>query len=176
MLSSQANDQVLLFSRRRPRASQRHGERLPDWVWGLGLGVLLLAVVGGFLLISGGLPGGGGGSTCDEPLKPLNTSDISAQGFADEDAALGRVADFLNNGDLSAAEAAFYGTVHNFTHNADPPIREKDEALAKDLCKAVIDLEESLPGGVSTLQLSIKTQRVRDLLADGAVALGYPRS
>jgi len=143
-------------------------------VWGIALGVLVLAVIGGFVLISGAL-GGGDGGTCDQPLKPLDTSDTSAAGFAQEDAGMGKVIDLLTKGDIKGAQDSFYGPVHNFTHNADPPVRAKNEELAKELCVSVIDIEESLSGGTSTQDLVLKAQRVRNLLRDGAVALGYPR-
>jgi hypothetical protein len=157
-------------SRRRAAAQTR----LPDWVWGAGLGVIALFFIAVFFLVSGVLGGGGGGSQCDDPLAPLGSSEISAEAFQEEDAALGRVIGFLQSGDRVAAEAAFYGPVHNFTHNADPPLREQDEELAKELCEAVLVLEESFITG-TTPDVATDTQRVRDLLRDAAVALGYPR-
>ena len=174
MLNPPAGDHLWFARRRRAPARRRARQQaLPDWVWGIALGVLLLAVVGGFVLISGAV--GGGGSTCDEPLVPLDTSDTSAAGFAQEDTGMGKFVDLLNRGDIKGAQDSFYGPVHNFTHNADPPVRAKDEELAKELCRSVIDIEESLSGGTSAPDLVVKAQRVRNLLRDGAVALGYPR-
>ncbi len=164
------------LSRRRPRARQRArtAQTLPDWVWGVAIGVFALAVFGAIFGVMQ-LTGGGSADACDSPLKPLNTSEISAAAFQDEDEALVGVAERLNDGNLSGAETAFYGPVHNFTHNADPPVREVDEALAKDLCRTVIRLEEDLEADVPTLQLSSQVQRLRGLLQDAAVALGFPR-
>ncbi|HEU4760547.1 MAG TPA: hypothetical protein VFT91_11290 [Dehalococcoidia bacterium] len=165
------------MSRRRARGRTRRQRGLPDWVWGVTLGVVVLAGVGVFLLITGSV-GGGGGSACDRPLKPLGEpgeSDLSAQGFAAEDAGLTKVISLLNAGRKDDAESAFYGPVHNFTHNADPSIREKDAKLAKELCKAVINIEDHLAFGADFVQLSGDAQRIRDLLRDGAAALGYPR-
>jgi hypothetical protein len=65
--------------------------------------------------------------------------------------------------------------VHNFTHNVDPPLREADAELGKDLCHAVLDLEEALTSSISSFDLSTKVARVRELLRESAVALGYPR-
>jgi hypothetical protein len=57
----------------------------------------------------------------------------------------------------------------------DPPIREKNAQVAKDLCRSVLTLEDDLAFSASVLKLSGSAQRVRDLLRDGAEALGYPR-
>jgi len=147
---------------------------LPDWAWGIAIGVIFLAVVGAFFLVNGVLSGGGGGN-CGKPLAPLGVSDTSAEGFAEEDAGLAKVMSLLSAGDADGAESAFYGPVHNFTHNADPPIREKDPGLAKELCEIVIEVEEDLVSSISPLDLSLKLERIRDLLREGAVLLGYPR-
>jgi len=176
MLHLQVSDTFVLPSRRsrRSRRTAYQGTRLPDWVWGLGLGVIVLLAVGGYFLITN-VAGGGGGSTCDKALPALGISDTSAQAFIQEDADLGKVIDMLNRGDKNAAESAFYGPVHNFTHNVDPPVRLKNEQLAKDLCQAVLKIEDDLAFNASTQQASASLQRVRDLLRDAAGALGYPR-
>jgi len=60
--------QNTLFSRRRARRRpQPQGQyRLPDWVWGLAIGVLVLVAAGGYFVIGG--IGGGGGGGCNEAL------------------------------------------------------------------------------------------------------------
>ena len=173
-----SSDFVLSSRRRRPRARARRraqqGVRLPDWAWGLLLGLLAVAAVGGvFLVVQGGLSLGGGGF-CDKPLVPLETSDISANGFLQEDAGLARFIDLINRGAKADAETAFYGPVHNFTHNADPPIREKDVELAKRLCQEVLKIEDDLAFGATSLEVALDAQRIRELLREGAKALGYP--
>ncbi len=178
MLKQAASEGLVRASRRRPargrpRRRARQGVRLPDWAWGLLLGVVALLIGGGvFLVVSGGL--GGGGSTCDQALAPLDTSDISANGFAQEDAGLARVVDLINQGNRSGAESAFYGPVHNFTHNADPSIRQKDPELGRQLCQAVLKTEDDLAFGATTLDVGLDAQRIRDLLKRGAQALGFP--
>jgi hypothetical protein len=158
------------FSRRRAGSQAS----LPDWVWGAGLGVLVLIFVGAFFLVSGTLGGDGGGSRCDEELPALGPSDISAAGFTAEDAALTQVIDMLRAGDRAGAEAAFYGPTHNFTHGVDPPLREVDEDAARELCEAVYDLEESFISAPSPT-VAADLELVRDLLRDAAESLGYPR-
>ncbi len=164
MLNQTVASPLILARRRRPARSRprRHPRQaLPDWVWGLMLG-LAAVLIGGlvFLVAGGGLGGGGGG--CDKPLVPLETSDISASGLAQEDAGLARVIEAADRGAMDEVESAFYGPVHNFTHNVDPPIREKDEALAKQLCEAVIKIEEDLVANPSPLDISLDARRIRE--------------
>lgn len=159
--------------RRRARPRGRARTTLPDWVWGVVIGVFVVAVVGGFFLVRTGI--GGGGGTCDKPLPPLGNSEISEKAFQEEDAAIGRILVMLASGDVQGAESAFFGPVHNFTHNIDPPLRQKNEKLAKDLCQAVIRLEDSLALRAGAVKIGMDLQNVRNLLRDAAQALGYTR-
>ena len=139
----------------------------------------LVAVIGGGIVIGvvfllGG-NGGGGNSACDNALPPLGESDISQAGFQAEDVGLTRVIQAATAGDLPAAEDAFYGEVHGFTHNADAPLRPVDEELARELCRAVIDIEEDLVVDRRVDVIAADAARIRDLLRDTAEALGYAR-
>jgi hypothetical protein len=166
---------VMYFSRRRSRArsGQRSGS-LPDWVWGAGLGAIVVLFVGAYFLIAA-ITGTGTAGACDGPLPPLGTSTVNAEEFIRVDAALGQVISLLDQGDRQTAEASFFGPTHNFTHNVDPHVREQDEDLAKNLCRAVIALEDNLATRAPAPQLSADVQRVRELLRDAAAVLGYPR-
>ncbi len=161
-----------LSSRRRPRATRRRG--VPDWVWGAGLGVIVLFFAGAFVVV-GEISGGGTGATCNEPLAPLDGSDISAEAFFDEEDALTRVISMLNLGDRPGAEATFFGPVHAFTHNVDPPLRERDEDAAKELCEAVIEMENGFSTNAPPATIAAQIDLVRTLLRDAAETLGYPR-
>jgi hypothetical protein len=170
---------VVFSQRRRTRqrtVQQQRAGSLPDWVWGAGLGVIVLIFVGGFFLFSSL---GSSSATCDSPLKPLgDQSDLTATGFAAEDVMMGHLIDFFNQGDISAANDYFYGgAVHNFMHNADPTIRAKAPDVAKNLCNAVIKLETDMDVSArqTTTTMAADATLVRKYLADGAVALGYPR-
>lgn len=167
-----------LLSRRRARSRgpSRAQTSIPDWVWGAGLGAIVLIFVGGFFLFSNVT--GGGGATCDNPLKPLgNSPDATAEGFAETDTGLGRLIGFLQQNDMNAANTLFYGPTHNFMHTAEPVIREKDETLGKNLCEAVIQFETDFdaPGGTNPAILANEVTTIRNYLRDGAVALGFPR-
>ena len=137
-----------------------------------------MAVIGGgivaaVILFLGG--NGGGNNACDNALPPLGRSDISQAGFQAEDAGLAKVIQAASAGNLPAAEDAFFGDVHNFTHNVDPPIREKNAGMAKDLCKTVIHIEEELAIDRRVDIIATDAARIRELLRDGAEALGYAR-
>ncbi len=121
----------------------------------------------------------GGGSVCDRPLAPLGESEISQTGFQTEDAGLTRVIDAARTENIQAVNDAFYANnseIHNFTYNIDQRLREENEKLAKDLCEAVIELEEELlRAQPSTDVILVDAWRVRYLLRDAAEVLGYER-
>lgn len=169
-----------LYSRRRGRRGPARGQAtVPDWVWGAGLGVIVLIFVGGFFLFSN--LGGSNGDICDKPLAPLQGVQAppnTAAGFQEADVGLGRLIGFLQSGDLNAANTVFFGPPHNFMHTAEPAIREKDEALGKKLCNAVIDFENDFDtSGIRTdpQVLANEVIRIREYLRDGAEVLGFPR-
>ena len=138
----------------------------------------LVAVIGGGIVVAvilflGG--NGGGNNACDNALPPLGRSDISQAGFQAEDAGLSKVIQAASAGNLPAAEDAFFGDVHNFTHNVDAPLRPLDEELARDLCESVIHIEEELAIERRVDVIATDAARIRALLRDAAGALGYAR-
>ncbi len=138
----------------------------------------LVTVVGGGIIVAVVLffgRGGGAGSPCDDPLVALGQSEISQMGFQAEDAGLARVVQAATAGNLEAAESAFFGDVHNFTHNVDAPFREVDEELAKELCERVTEIEEELAIGRRVSVIAGQATRIRELIQDAAEALGFAR-
>ncbi|OGO45752.1 MAG: hypothetical protein A2W34_07385 [Chloroflexi bacterium RBG_16_64_32] len=138
----------------------------------------LVAVIGGGIVVAvifllGG--NGGGNNACDNALPPLGRSDISQAGFQAEDAGLAKVIQAASAGNLPAAEDAFFGDVHGFTHNVDPPLRPIDEEMARDLCESVIHIEEELAIDRRVDVIASDAARIRALLRDAAEALGYAR-
>ena len=170
---------VFFSSRRRYRRQPaQHQGRLPDWVWGAGLGVIVLIFVAGFFLFSRFTASS---STCDSPLKPLvgvASQSNDADGFQQEDVDLNRLVTFLQQGDVNGANTIFYGAPHNFMHTAEPEIRARNEDLGKKLCESVIKFEtdfDTTQSGITSGRLSNEVVIIRDYLRDGAVALGFPR-
>ncbi len=138
----------------------------------------LVTVVGGGIIVAVVLffgRGGGAGSPCDDPLVALGQSEISQMGFQAEDAGLARVAQAATAGNLEAAESAFFGDVHSFTHNVDPPLREVNEELAKELCEMIIEIEEELAIGRRVSVIAGQATRIRELVQDAAEELGFAR-
>ncbi len=140
----------------------------------------LVTVIGGSVIAAVMfLWGGGGSNVCDRPLAPLGESEISQTGFQTGDAGLTGVIDAARAGNLQAVNDVFYANnseIHNFTYNVDQRLREEDEKLAKELCEAVIELEEELlVAQPSTDVILVDAWRVRFLLRDAAEALGYER-
>jgi hypothetical protein len=138
----------------------------------------LVAVIGGGIVVAvifllGG--NGGGNNACDNALPPLGRSDISQAGFQAEDAGLAKVIQAASAGNLPAAEDAFFGDVHGFTHNVDQPLRPVDEELARDLCESVIHIEEELAIDRRVDVIASDAAGIRALLRDAAEALGYAR-
>ncbi len=147
-----------------------------DSAWGAVLGLIFVAFIAASFLL-GHITGANAGG-CDKPLAALpGGTTISADAFIAEDASLAQVIDYLQKGDSTSADNTFYGPVHSFMHNADPPIRQVSESLARTLCTSVVQLETDLLAGsdVTTYKLADDTAKVRDALRDGAVALGYRR-
>ena len=138
-----------------------------------------MAVIGGGIVVAVififGDSGGGANNACDNALAPLGASEISQAGFQAEDAGLAKVIQEASAGNLPAAEDAFFGDVHNFTHNVDQPLRPVDEELARDLCESVIHIEEELAIDRRVDVIATDAARIRDLLRDTAEALGYAR-
>ncbi len=140
----------------------------------------LVAVIGGgitlaVVFIFGEGDGDGGNILCDEPPVPRGESDISQIGFQAEDVGLTTVIEAATAGDLEAAEEAFFGDLQDFTRNVDQPVREVDEELAKDLCRAVINIEEELAFDRRPSVIAGQATRLRELVRDAAEALGYAR-
>jgi len=145
----------------------------------LGLVAIICGGVIAAVMFLWGGGGGGGSSVCDQPLLPQGESEISQTGFQTEDAGLTGVIDAARTGNVQAVNDAFYANnneIHNFTYNIDQRLREENEKLAKELCEAVIELEEELLGAQPSADvILVDAWRVRYLLRDAAEALGYER-
>ncbi|MCH7484469.1 MAG: hypothetical protein IIA90_04895 [Chloroflexi bacterium] len=143
------------------------------WLWGASCGVLAIIFVGAFFLIREAT--GGGGDTCDRDLRPRESGSVSAQAFADQDAALKEVVDMIVAGDRARAESALFGPVHDFTYVAQSHLDELDPIAAENLCEWIIRVEDGIAAGASDFSVAVEIDHLRGLLRDAGVALGYPR-
>lgn len=140
-----------------------------------------MTIIGGSVIAAVILLAGGGDSetnVCDNPLAPPiggSESDISERGFQAQDEGLTRVIEAATAGDVEATEAAFFGDVQNFVHDVDEAIREVDEALAKRICERLVDIEEELAFDQRLAVIAAHATKIRQLLRDGAEALGFAR-
>jgi hypothetical protein len=147
-----------------------------DRAWGAVIGLIFLVFIGGSFFV-GQISGANAGG-CDRALAPLpGGTAISAEAFNAEDASLGRVITSFGQGDSATADATFYGPVHSFMHNVDPPVRLADANIARNLCNTVVQLETDLIAGsnATNSRMADDTTKAREALRDGAVVLGYAR-
>jgi hypothetical protein len=158
---------------RRGRARRQRREAVPKWAWGIGPGAIVGPAIGGYFLVTE--TGGGDGGTCDRELSPLGASEISQNAFDERDASLTSLIALLNAGGRADDESDFFAEeMHNFTHNIDPAVRQQDPALARELCEAVIVVEDAFPSESSS-QIAQDIARMQDPIRDSAEALGYDR-
>ncbi|MFQ5879060.1 MAG: hypothetical protein ACE5IZ_02655 [Dehalococcoidia bacterium] len=161
----------------RRRARQGGGRRLSprwgDWGWGLALGAIAIGVLVIVVVIVRGLGDGSGGGTCDQPLAPLGLSEMTAAEFKAVDRGLADVAAAARVGSVAGAERAFFGPVHNFTHNVDPPLRERNPELAKQVCERVLSLEQEFDVGRRPEQIAAAAEDIRQFLRRAAQDMGF---
>ncbi len=112
---------------------------------------------------------------CDRPLPPLSPGPIGKQDFDMARAGMEGVIGIANQGDIASARNAFFLRVHDFTHNVDGPLRAKDDGLAKELCRAVaqIEVEFLSPTPREAATIAEHAQGIRELLRQAAAVLGF---
>src|SRR5581483_11630744 len=136
----------------------------------IAIGIVVMAV----LIIRG--PGNSSSANaCDKPLAALGQSPITADEFQAVDKGLQDTIAAAQLGSLAGAENSFFGRVHNFTHNVDPPLRQQDPDLAKTLCRNVINLENEFSLQRRPQEIARLAQDLQTVLRQAAVELGYPR-
>ena len=133
----------------------------------LGIGIIIMIV----LLVQGG--GGPASSGCDDPLPPQGVSPITEAEFSVADLGLSQTVESASTGSLLDARRSFFGRVHNFTHNVDPPLRAQDPDLARDLCERVLNIERELALGESPERVAIEAESIRQILLEARTILGF---
>lgn len=110
---------------------------------------------------------------CERPLPPLVGRPITGETFAAMDAGMEQVRELAEGGDISGAHRTFFTQVHDFTHDLDAPLRERDAELAKRLCAVVAQIEAEFAFGSDAAAIADYAGRVQALLRDAAAELGY---
>jgi hypothetical protein len=154
---------------------RRHRLRFDDLAWGILMGAIGIGIVVMAVLIIRGPGGGHSANACNQPLAPLGQSPITAEEFQAVDKGLQDTIAAAQLGSLAGAENSFFGRVHNFTHNVDPPLRQKDPDLARTLCRSVLNLENEFSLQRQPQEIARLAQDLQGILRDAAVELGYPR-
>ena len=144
------------------------------WFWGASFGAVVIVLVGAFFLTQEVT--GGGDDACDRDLRPRESGSVSAEAFADQDAALKEVVDLIVAGNRVRAEDALFGPTHDFTYVAQSHLEELDPIAAEDLCEWIIRVEDGIAVGASDFSVAIEIDHLRGLLRDAGVTLGFPRA
>lgn len=149
----------------------------------LGLALAVTATVALLLAVLEPFGGSNGGedtqqagepvNVCDLPLPPLGSGEISEEHFDMADAGMDRVIVLARAGDIAAASSIFASQVHDFTHDVDAPLRERDEDLAKRLCNAVAAVEALFAYRGGAAEIAQRAEEVRGLLREAAAGFGF---
>lgn len=129
------------------------------------LGIVLLNPFGG--------SDGAEDNLCDRPLLAIGSGQVSQEQFDTADAGMEQVITLAQRGDVDGAQLAFFSEVHNFTHNVDSPLRDKNEELAKKLCRAVVQIEAEFAFSGEAPTVAAEAEGIRDLLGQATAELGF---
>jgi hypothetical protein len=111
-------------------------------------------------------------STCEAPLPPFTgippTEDrlvAAADGWRE-------IAAAARADDIDRVRTLYYTTdAHNLTHDIDGPLREVDADLARDMCLAVIVIENQMVTGLDTVVIAREADRVAAFLDEARPAV-----
>jgi hypothetical protein len=139
--------------------------QLRSGLWIAGLAFAAALGVGAALILRGG--GGdqsGPVDICDRPLSPIGGGSVTSADFDAAIAGIDSVIEFSRDNNHDAANEQFFLNAHDFTHNVDGPLREKDQGLAKELCRAVAQIEGSLSFREPPSTVADQAEGIRDLI------------
>ncbi|MDP2674673.1 MAG: hypothetical protein Q8Q00_07180 [Dehalococcoidia bacterium] len=146
------------------------------------LAALALAACSG---ASGGDPGGDPGGLSARPTIDASWAGIcqgpfapgqgvpSAERFQYADEGLAEMDRILGGGDLQGASGVFFSQVHNLTHDIDGELRGKNEALARDLCSVIGQMESGFAFGGGAESMKTLASYARELMREASTLLGY---
>lgn len=112
---------------------------------------LVIAGVFSGLLLAGALLGGDNktktatAASCNQSVPPLTGQALTDARLLGAIDGTQRMAGAARGGDIAGVQAIFYGgDAHNVMHDIDAPLRRADGKLAKDLCLAVVVVENQM--------------------------------
>lgn len=141
-----------IFGRRRKGSRVFSREWVETWVRASLSRLAVAAAFSGALFAASSLAGGGRAATlaertCQQPTAPFTNSPVTRDRLQGAIAGMRRLAQGAAAGDRDGAPGLFFGTdAHNVTHDIDAPLRQRDAALGKDLCRSMVTLELQLSG------------------------------
>jgi hypothetical protein len=111
-------------------------------------------------------------SSCDTPLAPFTGNPVTEERLVTGADGWRQIAAAAAADDIDRVRTLYYTLdAHNLTHDLDRPFREADGNLARDLCLAVIVVENQMTTALDTTVIARESQRIAEYLED---ALGYP--
>jgi len=79
----------------------------------------------------------------------------------------------LESEDLNGASSVFFTQVHDLTHDIDTQLRGADQAMARELCAIIGQMEADFAGGEGASSLKALAGRARELMREASNLLGY---
>jgi hypothetical protein len=119
---------------------------------------------------------GPGSNVCDRPLPALGSGPISQERFDKSDADMDQAITLAGRGDVLGAHTAFFygdALVHDYTHDIDGPLRERNEDLAKALCNRVAQIEAEFAFRGQSATIAAQAEDIRNLLRQAAREMGF---
>ena len=79
----------------------------------------------------------------------------------------------LESEDLNGASGVFFSQVHDLTHDIDAQLRGADQAMARELCAVISQMEADFAGGEGASSLKALAGRAREIMREASNLLGY---
>ena len=109
---------------------------------------------------------------CQEPLPP-GQGVPSAERFRTAGEGLAEMDQLLESEDLNGAGSVFFSQVHDLTHDIDAQLRGADQAMARDLCAIIGQMESDFAFGGEAESMKALANRARQLMREASSLLGY---
>jgi hypothetical protein len=134
------------------------------------------AALGAAGILLGDDPGDDGNAAnaanCDAPLAPFTGNPPTEDRLIAAADGWRGIAAAAREGDIDRVRALYYTTdAHNLTHDIDRPLREVDSDLARDMCLAVIVIENQMVTGLDTEVIAREADRVAAFLDEARPAV-----